>query len=103
MSHIDLMPKDSTEIKKYIFDFISRLAIGETISTQVVTASVYSGTDTTPSAIVSGVATASGTRVTQTIVGGVLGNIYQLICTITTSTGQTLTLSAFLAIDSNLP
>lgn len=103
MAQIDLPPKQPTASLNAVFDFISKLAIGETISTQVVVATVYSGTDAAPSGLISGAATASGTRVTQKIIGGTLGNIYQLTCTITTSAGQTLLLSAFLAIESNLP
>jgi hypothetical protein len=98
MSRITLEGKLTSETVSTVFDFISRLAVGETISTQVVTASVYSGTDAAPSAIVSGSATASGTQVTQKITAGVLGVMYKLLCTITTSAGQTLSLSAFLAI-----
>jgi hypothetical protein len=103
MPRIHLQPKVPTSVEKVVFDFISRLGVGETISTQVVAAALYSGTDATPSAMISGTATASGTKVTQTITGGLVGNIYDLTCTITTSTGQTLTLSGFLAIESNLP
>lgn len=80
------------------FDFASRLAIGETISTQGVTATTYSGTDATPSAIISGSAAASGTKVTQLVIGGTLGVTYLLLCQITTSAGQTLDLEGFLTV-----
>lgn len=98
MSRITLDGKLAGETLSVVFDFISRLAISETISTQVVTAAVYSGTDASPSAIISGAATASGTQVTQSVTAGVLGVMYKLLCTITTSAGQTLSLSALLAI-----
>lgn len=94
----DLPSKRAGSTKTYTFDFTSDLAIGETISTQVVAASVYSGTDATPSAIISGVASASGTTVTQKITAGVVGVIYELLCTITTSAGQTLTQPGYLAV-----
>ena len=80
------------------FDFLSRLAIGETISTATVTASVYSGTDAAPSAIVSGSAAISGSKVTQKITAGTLGVVYKLLCVCTTSTSQTLSLAALLAV-----
>ena len=80
------------------FDFTSRLALAETISTAVTTATVYSGVDASPSAIVSGSATISGKTVTQAITGGVLGVVYLLKCQITTSLSQTLDLTAFLPI-----
>ena len=86
------------ETKNVPFDFISDLAIGETISTSVVTCSVYSGTDASPSSVISGSSSNSGTKVTQKITGGTLGVVYELLCTITTSAGQTLELVGILAV-----
>lgn len=83
------------------FPFLSRLAVGETISTAVVTATTYSGTDASPSAIISGSATISGSNVTQKITAGTLGVTYLLLCTITTSAGQTLSMSAYLTVIPN--
>lgn len=93
-----LQPKTPGTTEKVVFDFISHLAVGETISTQIVAATVWSGVDANPSAIVSGAATASGTKVTQAITGGVAGTIYKLVCTITTSGSQTLQMLGYLAI-----
>lgn len=98
-----LDPKRVTDVELVTVDFLSLLAIGETISTKVVTASVYSGTDASPSAIISGAATSSGTTVTQSIIGGVAGAIYYLLFTITTSLSQTRTIGAFLAVIPNAP
>ncbi len=100
---VDFPPKLSSEIYNVTFDFTSRLASGETISTQVVAASVYSGTDATPSAIISGTASASGAIVTQKITAGTIGVIYELKCTITTSTSQTLVLAGLLTVVSDIP
>ena len=86
-----------------VFDFISLLGVSETISTQVTTCTVYSGVDASPSAVISGAASSSGTQVTQKVTAGVLGTIYELLCTITTSLGQTLQLSTYLAIIPDLP
>lgn len=97
-NQVFLPPKLVGESPILPFDFASRLGVTETISTQVVTATVYSGVDATPSSIISGSATASGTIVSQKVTAGVLGVIYQLACTITTSLGQTLLLTGFLAI-----
>lgn len=91
-------PKRTGESVNLTFDFTSRLASGETISTQVVTASVYTGTDASPSGLISGSASASGAVVTQKITGGVAGVIYYLLCQITTSAGQTLDMEGFLAV-----
>jgi hypothetical protein len=90
--------KPPTDTKIFTFDFTSMLAIAETISTQECTASVWSGTDANPSAIISGVATAAGAIVSQKITAGTLGVTYTLLCTITTSLGQTLTLAGYLSI-----
>lgn len=80
------------------FDFASKLGVGETISTQTVAATVYSGTDASPSSIVSGSASKSGSVVTQAITAGTAGVIYQLVCTVTTSGGQTLQMAGLLAV-----
>lgn len=89
------------ETVKKEFDFTSRLALGETISTAVVTASVYSGTDASPSAIISGSAAISGAKVTQALAAGTLGVTYLLLCSITTSTSQTLKLGGLLTVVSD--
>jgi hypothetical protein len=91
-------PKKQGETVILPFDFISQLANGVTISTQSVAATVWSGVDANPSAIISGSASASGTLVTQKITAGVAGCVYALVCTITTSDAQTLQMSAYLAI-----
>ena len=103
MNRADLPPKLIGEVKIYTFDFTSDLAVSETISTQTVTATVYSGTDASPSSVVSGSATASGAVVSQVITGGTLGVIYELICQITTSTSQTLRQIGFLAVVPDEP
>lgn len=84
------------------FDFTSRMSASETISTKVVTATVYTGTDSSPSSIVNGSATSSGQIVSQSITAGTLGVVYELLCTITTSLSQTLQLSGYLAIVPDL-
>lgn len=84
------------------FDFASVLDVGETVSSAVVTSTVYSGTDASPSSMISGSASASGTTVTQLITGGVEGVMYYLTCTITTSNGQTLIMTGFLAVIPNV-
>lgn len=89
--------KRPTELGPITFDFSGSLASTETISTQVVAASVYSGVDANPSAILSGAASASGKIVTQKITVSVSGVLYQLVCTITTSAGNTYTQQSYLA------
>ncbi len=95
---ITLDAKQVSETVNEVFDFTSQIAVGETLSTAVVTATTYSGTDASPSAIVSGSASISGAQVTQAITAGTLGVVYLLTCTVTTSLSQTLTLNAFLPV-----
>lgn len=90
--------KKAGEVGPVTFDFTSSMAVTETISTQSVAATVYSGVDANPSAIISGAATASLKVVSQTLTGGVSGVIYQLLCTITTSLGKTLQQSSYLTV-----
>ena len=102
-SRQDFSPKLQGETVTKTFEFVSALAAGETISTQSVTCTVWSGVDSSPSSMISGSASASGTTVTQKITGGVVGVVYYLLCTITTSSGQTLQSAGFLAVITNVP
>ena len=101
MSRVVFGGKLLGETKSLVFDFLSLIALGETLSTASVAAITYSGTDASPSAIISGSAAISGSQVTQKITGGVLGVTYSLTCTVTTSAGQTLNLMGFVTITRN--
>lgn len=90
--------KTSSEIHLLSFDFSNDLPAGVTISTQIVSAAVYSGVDATPSAIISGAATDTAQVVTQLLTGGVSGTTYLLTCSITTSDSQTHVKQGFLSI-----
>lgn len=83
-------------------NFISSLQVAETITTASVSASVYSGNDPTPSAILSGSPTISGTTISQLVTGGVLGTIYELLYTANTSLAQSIQISAYLAVIPDL-
>lgn len=98
MTRVELPPKLLGETKTYYFDFAGLLASGETISSAAVTATVYSGTDANPSAIISGADSTSGSIVSQNITAGTLGVIYELLCAATTSAGQVLQLCGLLAV-----
>lgn len=95
---VQTISKKVGETANVTFNFAASLAASETISTQTVTATVYSGVDASPSALISGAATASGVVVTQKLTLGVSGVIYQLLCSITTSLGQTLQQSSYFAV-----
>lgn len=103
MSRIVLGTKFVGETRPYTFDFTSVLAVGETISTKAVVATVYSGTDSSPSSLISGAASNSGAVVSQKLTAGTAGVIYLLVCTITTSSSNTYLLSAFMAVIPTAP
>lgn len=103
LSRADLPNKLAAATVSVTFDFLSQLAQGETLSAAAVTCAVYSGTDANPSALVSGVATISGSQVTQKIAGGLLGVLYELTCSVTTSAGQTLKQTGLMGIVQGAP
>ena len=80
--------------------FLSRLPVGESLNTASTAATTYSGTDPSPSSVVVS-STISGANVDVKLTGGVLGVTYLLVCSATTSAGQTLQLSAYLVIVPN--
>jgi len=85
------------------FDFVSKLSLGETILAGTCTCIVYTGTDSNPASVIGGTATISGTVVNQLVTGGVLGTIYELLARATTSLGQVILISAYLAVVPDLP
>lgn len=97
-SRVIFDPKRQADLVSLPFDFISKLAVGETISTKVTTASVWSGVDPNPAAILSGAASSSGTVVSQNVTAGVVGVVYLLVCRITTSLGLSPSLAGFLTV-----
>ena len=92
------LPKKQGEIVTMPFDFASNLQLGETLLTAEVTASVYSGTDINPSAIIYGNETIVGGRVLQRISVGTVGVTYGIMCRVTTSEGQILDQTQFCVI-----
>jgi hypothetical protein len=85
------------------FSFALELAVGETLSSASVAATVYSGTDAIPGAIISGSAAISEGQVTQIIINGVEGVTYLLTATVTTSAGESLTREGYLVIAPEVP
>lgn len=100
---IEFPSKPLSETVNLSVDFISRLASGELISSASVAATLYSGTDTVPGALVNGAASISGSQVIQSITGGVLGNIYELAYTAVTTLAQRLVITGYFAVVPDLP
>ena len=97
-SRIVLEPKNAAETVSLVFDFASQLTGSETLSSATVTAVVYSGSDSSPSSVISGGASASGTKVTQKVTAGTVGVVYELTCAAVTSTSQTLEMVGYLVV-----
>lgn len=98
MDQVPLDGKKTGETTLLAFDFSSRLAVGETLSSASTTAVVWTGTDPSPSSVIASSATLVGKQVRQRVTAGVGGVIYTLVCTAITSAGNTLQLWGFLAI-----
>jgi hypothetical protein len=83
--------KLTTESELFSFDFNPVLQPTETLVSGTCTAITAQGTDTNPSAILSGSVNLSLGKVTQRVIGGVADNTYRLIVTVTTSQSNTYT------------
>lgn len=100
-----LPPKRQGESVLYSqFDFLSLYASATDAITLInsVTASVYSGIDANPNAIV-GPLSFSGSVVSAMFQNGVLGVIYEVKASVTLLSGQTPILCGYLAIIPDLP
>lgn len=85
------------------FDFTAELGEGDTVTSAVVTSTVYSGEDATPNTMISGSASvAGGSVVSQKVIDGVEGVTYQLTCTASTTAGYTLVKQGLLSVLSSL-
>ena len=82
-------PKDPAETLYYGIDFSALLGTGETITSATAAIRVTTGTDASPSSLLSGAPAISAGVVSQKVTGGVAGCTYLLGISITTSAGQT--------------
>lgn len=89
--------KDIAETIPLVFNFQGKLQYGETITGSSVAVSVFTGTDANPSAMISGAATNTSTTVTQSITGGIAGNIYMVVCVVTGSNSHNYSMECRLA------
>lgn len=92
--------KLTTESENFTFDFNPVLGTGETLSTATCTAVTQQGSDTSPSSILVGSPAIGSGKATQRVSGGVDDNTYRLIMTVTTSLGNTLTLTGDIPVYS---
>ncbi|PUA17275.1 hypothetical protein [Glaciimonas sp. PCH181] len=88
----DFTPKRVGETEIFSVDYAALLGIGETITSATWTNNVRVGADPSPGAMIQGVASISGSIVSQRLTGGIGWVRYSPICTAVTSTGQTIIL-----------
>lgn len=98
MSTVVCLSKLQNESVNYEFDFLSRLAVGETALTIAATVEVSNGVDANPAAMLSGSPSLSGTIGRQLLIGGLPGVIYQLTMAVRTSNSQILLNRAKVAV-----
>lgn len=91
-------PKTPEEEDVRALTFVRVLAAGETITGAVVEVIVVTGTDPNPAALVSSTSVVSP-EVRMLLVGGVVGNVYELKAKITTSMGRTLVGCGYVGIE----
>jgi len=96
MNRITFRSAHVGETRKLTFDFISDLALGETLSTAVASFSVYSGD--ADAEVAFGSPVISGTQVVVTAAGDTEGVTFMVTITVVTSAGQTLMQSGFFAM-----
>jgi hypothetical protein len=102
-SFIVIPSKITTTTVPVVCDFTSQLADGDAVTAVIVTASVFVGVDAAPEDIIDGAATLSQNVATQVITGGLAGVIYLLNFGATTSDGNNLIISAYLAVTDTNP
>lgn len=88
----------SGEVLYMTFAFDDRMVLGETITFAGCVASVHSGVDPAPAAVILGGATVEGQTIVVKVTSSLPGVTYGLTAGIETSTGQVLKKQAYLAI-----
>lgn len=98
MANNEFSPKDPGETVLCTFDYTQSLGVGENILSAIISVLLRVGADDDPSAMIDGSVIISTPRVGQLITGGILGNVYHITCTATTSGDQVLILTSPMTI-----
>lgn len=77
--------KLAVEELELVFDMLSRLQVGESVVSAVVSCEVFSGEDSSAAAMISGDPSIANNIVYQKVVGGQPGVIYLISCAVRTS------------------
>lgn len=97
-----LQTKKAGEVITYPFDFSRSLATGETITSVVSQCTVYTGVDPNPEDLIENAPSISGNEIFQTVSGGVVGVIYEILVKVDTSLNNIIEQAGALAIESDL-
>jgi len=89
--------KEPGEIITLAFDFVEVVG-SQALSAPQVTISVVSGTDGSPSSMLSGSAVALGSKVTQRVIGGLAGVTYKLRAQVDAADGSRYVLAGLLPV-----
>lgn len=99
MSSIILPAKNPSATQPVEFNFLSQLAQGETVTGGTITATLWSGSTDDSASIMTGAASVTNSTILQRkVTAGTAGNIYELKAVATTSSSNTLVITARLAV-----
>ena len=96
-----LQQKASAEVLDVTFDFMHTMMFGDTITSATAVITLESGTDANPSLMLDGAATHTARTVTQTIKGGIVGNIYRIAMSASTTNSCVYVVEGLLAINNS--
>lgn len=88
--------KHASETARLVFDFLSLLAVGETLSSVSLSSALYSGEADDALTLTTGVI--DGSQVATLAAAGTEGVTYLVTCSALTSLGQAIPLSGYLTI-----
>lgn len=97
-TRVELPPKRQGEVISPPFDFSFKCQAGDILSAPVVTCTVWSGVDASPSSVLTGTNPITGQVVNVGLQAGVVGVIYIVKCSVTASLSGTLILEGMLAV-----
>jgi hypothetical protein len=90
---MDYSSKRAGETEVFTMDFVRLLGVNEFLLSAVVTVEVIEGFDASPNSMINGIAQVNaGSKILQSITGGIPDVYYRVIFTATTSLGQVLIL-----------
>lgn len=90
--------KTTGETIPVVFNFQGKLQYGESLNGNAVSCVLYSGTDANPSAMLVGTPVMTATTVTQSVAGGIAGNLYTLVCVATGTNSHNYSMECRLAV-----